>query len=67
VAASWTAETTPRTFLARRRTGARFAALPEAIQKQALEKAGQWAQLEFGSLDTSFSEQRSFELDLYQF
>jgi ubiquinone/menaquinone biosynthesis C-methylase UbiE len=65
--ASWTAGNSPQTFLARRRSGARFAALPEPVQREALEKLGQWAQMEFGSLDTSFAEKRTFELDLYQF
>jgi ubiquinone/menaquinone biosynthesis C-methylase UbiE len=67
VAASWTAETAPQTFLARRPSGARFAALPLAVQHEALEKLSRWAQLQFGSLDTSFTEERSFELHLYQF
>ncbi len=67
VAASWITETAPRNFLARRPSGARFAALPLAVQQEALDKLTRWAQFEFGSLDASFSEQRSFELDLYQF
>jgi len=66
-AASWTASTTPREFLARHRTGARFAALPASIQEDALHQLGAWAMTTFGSLDAAFPEERTFELDVFQF
>ena len=56
---------TPREFLVRRRTGARFAALPAAVQEEALQKLTAWAQNTFGSLDTISTEEHSFELDIF--
>lgn len=66
-AASWTASATPREFLARHRTGARFAALPISIQEDALQRLGTWATTAFGSLDAAFPEERSFELEVFEF
>ena len=66
-AASWSVKTTPQDFLIRHRTGARFAALPVAVQEQALEQLSAWAETTFGSLDAEFQEQRSFELDIFSF
>lgn len=66
-AVSWNVETTPRNFLQRHRTGARFAALPADVQEQALRKLHTWADANFGSVDTVFQEIRIFELDLFQF
>jgi hypothetical protein len=66
-AASWTASATPREFLARHRTGARFAALPASIQEDALQQLCAWAKTAFGSLDVAFPEERSFELDVFEF
>ncbi len=66
-AASWSTSTTPREFLARHRTGARFAALPASAQEDALHQLGAWAKTAFGSLDTVFPEERSFELDVFEF
>jgi hypothetical protein len=37
-AATWERNPAPREFLVRHRTGARFAALPEAVQDEALEQ-----------------------------
>lgn len=67
VAASWKTERSPREFLARHRTGVRFSALPEAVQKEALQKVSAWAETAFGSLDAVFSEGHSFELDIFEF
>ncbi len=67
IAASWSAEPTPREFLARHRTGARFSALPGAAQEEALQKLSTWTQDTFGSLDVALTEERSFELDLFEF
>ncbi len=66
-AALWTAERTPREFLTRHRTGARFAALPVAVQEEALTKLTAWAEEKFGSLDKAFSEEHSFEVDVFGF
>jgi ubiquinone/menaquinone biosynthesis C-methylase UbiE len=66
-AASWNVNVTPRDFLVRHRTGARFAALPVAVQEQALEQLAIWAEMTFGSLDAELQEKRSFELDIFAF
>jgi len=67
VAAAWPAERTPRSFLERHRTGARFSLLPESVRVEALDRLGSWAAANFGSLDTMFSEQHDFELQVYTF
>jgi SAM-dependent methyltransferase len=67
LAASWNVNTTAREFLQRRRTGARFAALPVDIREQALEKLRAWAETMFGSVDAGFQEQRNFELEIFGF
>ena len=66
-AASWNVETAPQDFLLRHRSGARFATLPAAIQEQTLQQLTTWAEKRFGALDRSFEEQRSFELDIFEF
>jgi ubiquinone/menaquinone biosynthesis C-methylase UbiE len=67
VAASWRAGRTPREFMARHRTGARFSVLPPAIQQEALRELGAWVEAEFGSLDSTFTEVHSFILDMFEF
>ena len=64
-AASWKTNLTPREFLMRRCTGARFAALPAAVQDEALQRLTAWAQNTFDSLDTISTEEHSFELDIF--
>lgn len=66
-AASWKASVTPQEFFFRHRSGARFATLPNAVQEQALGQLATWAKTTFGALDRSFEEQRSFELDIFEF
>jgi len=66
-AASWVAERTPREFLVRHKSGARFAALPAAIQEEALQKLSIWAEASFGALDTAYSEEHWFELEIFEF
>jgi ubiquinone/menaquinone biosynthesis C-methylase UbiE len=66
-AASWTAERAPQEFLVRHRTGARFAALPVAVQEEALQKLSVWAEAAFGALDTAYSEEHAFELEIFEF
>ncbi|HXB21688.1 MAG TPA: class I SAM-dependent methyltransferase [Candidatus Solibacter sp.] len=67
VAASWKVDRSPRAFLARHWTGARFSALPETVQKEALQKVSAWAETAFGSLDAVSSEDHNFELDIFEF
>jgi ubiquinone/menaquinone biosynthesis C-methylase UbiE len=66
VAASWTANRTPREFLARHRTGARFAALAPSIQEQALHRLTVWAEERFGSLGATVPESCAFELHTFE-
>jgi ubiquinone/menaquinone biosynthesis C-methylase UbiE len=65
-AASWTAKRTAREFIDRHRSGARFSILPAAVQETSLKKLAAWAEERFGSLDKIFSEQHSFELDVFR-
>jgi SAM-dependent methyltransferase len=67
VAAQWTATRTPRDFLIRQATGARFAALPEMIKQVALQQLSAWAIARFGSLDMTFIEPYNFELEIFAF
>ena len=67
IAASWKTQRTPRGFLVRHRTGARFAALPEPVKDEAMRQLGIWAEETFGSLGTVFSEQHLFELHTFKF
>jgi len=66
IAASWTVNRTPRDFMARHRTGARFAALPTPIQEEALQRLSAWSEARFGSLDASFPESHAFELNIFE-
>ncbi|HEY6391923.1 MAG TPA: class I SAM-dependent methyltransferase [Bryobacteraceae bacterium] len=65
--ASWISHSTPRSFIARHRTGRKFAALPVAAQEQALEQVALWAGTQFGSLDAEFEEHYRFETHLFGF
>jgi SAM-dependent methyltransferase len=67
IVASWSAQRTPRQFIARHRTGARFAALPDAVKDDAMRKLGAWAEQMFGSLDAPSAEIHSFELQMFKF
>ena len=66
-AASWAGERTPREFIVRHRSGARFSALPHAVQDAAMQSLSIWAEQEFGSLDESQTEEFRFELDMFEF
>ena len=66
-AATWTAARTPRGFLERHRTGARFAALPVPTKDEALRRLAAWASDAFGSLDAALSERHAFELQVFRF
>jgi len=67
VEASWNTDRTPRGFLVRHRTGARFSMLPEPVKEEALRKLDAWADATFGSLDAVFSERHVFELRVLKF
>jgi ubiquinone/menaquinone biosynthesis C-methylase UbiE len=67
LAATWTADRTPRGFIERHSTGARFSSLPTLVKAQALRDLGAWAAATFGSLDAVLSEQHAFELQVFKF
>jgi ubiquinone/menaquinone biosynthesis C-methylase UbiE len=67
VAATWTASRTPRGFIERHRTGARFSALPAPIKEEAMRRLAAWAATAFGSLDAASVEPHGFELQLFRF
>jgi ubiquinone/menaquinone biosynthesis C-methylase UbiE len=66
VAATWTAQRTPRMFLERHRTGNRFRELPGPIRERALHELAAWAETTYGSLDADFHEDYRFELHTFQ-
>jgi ubiquinone/menaquinone biosynthesis C-methylase UbiE len=65
IAAAWSAESTPRGFLDRHGSGARFALLPPPIKDAAMRRAEVWATATFGSLDAVFTEQHHHELRIF--
>jgi ubiquinone/menaquinone biosynthesis C-methylase UbiE len=67
IAARWSANRTPRDFIERHGTGARFSGLPQAIRAEALRELGDWAAKTFGSLDTVSAEQHALELGIFTF
>jgi ubiquinone/menaquinone biosynthesis C-methylase UbiE len=67
VAATWTASRTPRGFIERHGTGARFSALPAPVKEQAMRRLAAWAATAFGSLDAASVEPHEFELQLFRF
>ncbi|HMH52962.1 MAG TPA: class I SAM-dependent methyltransferase [Candidatus Acidoferrum sp.] len=67
VAAAWEAERSPRGFLERHRTGARFSLLPEPVKDEAMRRLSAWAAREFGSLDAPSTERHAFELRTFAF
>jgi ubiquinone/menaquinone biosynthesis C-methylase UbiE len=67
VAATWTASRTPRGFIERHRTGARFSALPAPVKEEAMRRLAAWAKTAFGSLDAASTEPHEFELQLFRF
>lgn len=66
-AATWTARRTPRAFIERHGSGARFSALPAPIRTQALHQLGAWAEGTFGSLDATRAEHHAFALQVFRF
>jgi len=67
VPASWVAERSPRQFLDRHASGARFSQLPSAVRVDVLSALATWAKMRFGSLDATFSEVHRFEMQLFRF
>jgi SAM-dependent methyltransferase len=67
VAATWTARRTPRGFIERHGTGARFSALPAPVKEEAMARLAAWAETAFGSLDAASAEPHEFELQLFRF
>ena len=61
-AAAWTAQRTPRAFLERHATGARFSVLPPSIKDVAMSRLRDWAVATFGSLDAVFVEPFRYDL-----
>lgn len=66
-AARWSAQRTPRAFLDRHRTGARFSLLPADVRDEALADLAAWAADAFGSLDAVLREPHAFELRIVRF
>jgi SAM-dependent methyltransferase len=67
VAATWSARRTPRGFIERHGTGARFSALPAPVREEAARRLAAWAKTAFGSLDAASTEPHEFELQLFRF
>jgi len=67
IAAEWDAVRTPRGFIERHRTGARFSALPERVRNEAMASLQRWADPAFGSLDAPNRERHRFELRVFEF
>lgn len=67
MAAAWTARRTPRGFIERHGSGARFAQLAAPVKAQAMRELSTWAAETFGSLDRAFSEPHSFALQVFRF
>jgi ubiquinone/menaquinone biosynthesis C-methylase UbiE len=67
IAATWTCERTPRGFIERHRSGARFSSLSAPIKEDALHELASWAAATFGSLNATFTESHLFELQIFKF
>jgi SAM-dependent methyltransferase len=64
VAARWEVTRSPRDFLDRHATGARFAALPQSVRDEAMRRLTHWSLGTFGELDAEFIESHAFVLDI---
>ncbi len=65
--ARWTLDRTPREFLLRKRTAARFASLPADVRETAIRSLADWTEQRIGPLDAPLSETHYFCLELYWF
>jgi hypothetical protein len=63
--ASWRSDRTPRRFLERHATGARFSALPAPVRDAAMRQLDDWATTAFGSLDVTYTEPYRCELTIF--
>lgn len=63
----WVEERTPRQFIDRKQSAARFASFPADVRESALRSLEDWAERNIGPLTTRFSEPTYFSLDLYWF
>lgn len=66
-AASWTSERSPRGFLDRKPTGAKFSELPIDVRDEALRRLTDWATATFGSIESVRPEAYTFELTIFRF
>jgi ubiquinone/menaquinone biosynthesis C-methylase UbiE len=67
IAASWMSERSPRGFLDRKPTGARFSQLGAAAREESLRRLATWATATFESLESVRSEPYAFELTTFRF
>jgi len=67
IAARWSVARTPREFLLRKRTAARFALLPADVRETALAALADWTEQSIGPLDRPLSETHHFCLELHWF
>jgi hypothetical protein len=66
-AASWTSQRSPRGFLDRKPTGAKFSELPIDVRDEALRRLTDWATATFGSIESVRPEAYAFELTIFRF
>ncbi|MBI1201651.1 MAG: methyltransferase domain-containing protein [Rhodopseudomonas sp.] len=66
-AAHWQADRSPRGFIDRHASGARFATLPPTRRCDALRQLSVWATGRFGSLDAHVTEIHRFTLRIFKF
>jgi ubiquinone/menaquinone biosynthesis C-methylase UbiE len=67
VTAVWTVGRSPRQFLRRKLTGARFMSLAANVRQAALQSLADWAEQSIGPLDRATDERHHFSLKLYWF
>jgi len=67
VVATWEGVRTPRRFIERHRTGARFSELPEPVRDESMRRLAAWAAEAWGSLDAAATEPHAFELRIFTF
>lgn len=67
IVARWPAERTPRQFIERHGSGARFSGLPGDIRHAAMDALRQRIEVDMGSLDCVASEVHQFELRIFRF
>jgi ubiquinone/menaquinone biosynthesis C-methylase UbiE len=63
----WVEDRTPRDFIHRKQSAARFASFPADLRETALRSLADWAERHIGPLDARFSEPYYFSLELYWF